>query len=166
MLTPHGCQSTNGFPVDMYSSLTGTRTHTPPHLLLNANPDNPFTQHTASALTHLGRGKVASCFLSVCRRVGWGGGGDRGGGGDEKGGGNSRLSIVTISRDRGRGTGREESEKKKPGKGELRRDIVGNMKRFHLRYRLKFRQTHRNPKPVIAECHASPRWTILLLWQP
>lgn len=29
------------------------------------NTNNTFTQHTASALTHLGRGKVASCFLSV-----------------------------------------------------------------------------------------------------
>lgn len=74
------------------------------------NTNNTFTQHTASALTHLGRGKIASCFLSVSRRVGCGGGGCRGGGGDARGGGGT-VYILTLSRDRRRGTGRERERK-------------------------------------------------------
>ena len=98
--------------------------------------------HTASALTHLGRGKAASFFLSMSWRVGRaGGGGDGertagagGGGGDERGGGTRWLSALTPGTEGGGQEGKERGKWGVTGKGDSRGTLIRkNIKHLSVR---------------------------------
>lgn len=148
-------------------------------------PSTSSSEHRSdshTALTHLGQGKVASCFLSVGWRVGWSEGGGRGweegggdwrGGGGGEGGGTSWLSVLTLSRDRGGGQGgKDRGIMRGEGGGMFRkgeskkekRSATINEENWSFTEHPSFLMQHSTS--TSSRPHTPPRSTMLLLWQP